>query len=62
MATELPIRWLKETSKRVWLNCTNELIKVALPELRLSLLPSWQFEPLLFPHTLEALKFSHLHR
>jgi hypothetical protein len=62
MTTELPIRWLKEPSKTAWSNCTNKLIKVALPEPRRALLPSWQYEPPLFPNTRELLKRSHLHR
>ena len=59
MTTELPIRWLKEPSKTAWSNCTNKLTKVALPEPRRALLPSWQYEPRLFPNTGEALKRSH---
>ena len=62
MTTELPIRWLKEPSKTAWSNCTNKLTKVALPEPRSALLPSWQYEPRLFPNTGEVLKRSHLHR
>ena len=62
MTTELPIRWLKEPSKTAWSNCTNKLTKVALPEPRRALLPSWQYEPRLFPNTGEVLKRSHLHR
>ena len=61
MTTELPIRWLKEPSKKAWSNCTNELIKVALPEPRKALLPSWQYKLLLFQNTGELLKRSHLH-
>ena len=60
--TALPIRWLKEPSKTAWSNCTNKLTKVALPEPRRALLPSWQYEPRLFPNTGEVLKRSHLHR
>ncbi len=62
MTTALPIRWLKEPSKTAWSNCTNKLTKVALPEPRRALLPSWQYEPRLFPNTGEVLKRSHLHR
>ena len=62
MTTALPIRWLKEPSKTAWSNCTNKLTKVALPEPRRALLPSWQYEPRLFPNTREVLKRSHLHR
>ena len=62
MTMELPVRWLKEPSKTAWSNCTNKLTKVALPEPRRALLPSWQYEPRLFPNTREVLKRSHLHR
>ena len=62
MTAALPIRWLKEPSKTAWSNCTNKLTKVALPEPRRALLPSWQYEPRLFPNTGEVLKRSHLHR
>jgi len=62
MTTELPIRWLKEPSKKAWSNCTNELIKVAPPEPRKALMPSWQFDLFLFPHPGKVLKRSHLHR
>ena len=62
MTTELPIHWLKEPSKTAWSNCTNKLTKVALPEPRRALLPSWQYEPRLFPNTGEVLKRSHFHR
>ena len=62
MTTALPIRGLKEPSKTAWSNCTIKLTKVALPEPRRALLPSWQYEPRLFPNTGEVLKRSHLHR